>query len=492
MSLPSCKKNSAQCGVTGEPCPTKAPTSCIPSYGTTSTAPLRELGSVDDPRFIEITDVLVRDKRAYVCTAVQGLLVYDIENPKSMEVLASVKLRLGNARYSRCQHVFLSGNVAYVTSRGDEIQPRSFLMAYDLSDLSRPKEVLAYSPEQMSLEGVAVKGAYLFLPIHQKGLLILKKEGSGVKLVKTLGGFSNAWGIALYQHYAVLADGDAGLKIVDIRTPEKAAIVGQVALSGFARQLVIAKGRAFVALGSSGFAIVDLQKPVAPKVLAQVPTPYSILDLELSGDTVFAANWTDIRAYDVSQPDKPLLTGTLILSPRLKQDSFTRNLAIGAKGDTVFVGEWEGLRAVAYQKQQTPILTVAERSLSFPLLQTGKSSAHSLVLKNEGQKTLELSVKIIGPDYSVKPSSLKVAPGKEEVLEVQFTSNAPGPSKGCLILQTNDPQHPHQTISLSGNQKGLRAGELHPDFSFASLKGKRYELKRFKGKIVILSYFATF
>jgi len=458
---------------------------------------IREIGTANDSTFIEITDVLVKGRYAYVCTGVEGFLIYDLQKPGAMKVIGKAYSKQANPGFPRCQNSFVDGNYAFIANHSDEFQPTSFIAAFDISNPTAPKEVASYFDKSASFEGFAVRKGFLFATSHRTGLWILSFQKNKLRLETKLTGFKNAWGVALLAQHLLVADGIGGLKVVDIYDPKKPKIVATLTLPGFARRVVVKGNTAYLALGTDGFVMVDITQPTKPKMLAQVPTSHTIIDLEVSGDYVFATNWVDLRVYNVKQPKSAYLEGRWTLTSRTAT-SFTRNLAIGLGPGTspgsymMYAGEWEGLRSVEFKSTgRLPIAVVTEHRLFFPKVTPGKIDARSIKVSNDGGQTLQISAATQGP-FTVLPKRLSIAPGKSDVLEVRFAPTSTGSATGGLSLNTNDPNLTFLKLPLLGNQSGGAVGDVHPDFTLRSLDGKNHSLKSLRGKVVMLSYFATF
>jgi hypothetical protein len=70
---------------------------------------------------------------------------------------------------------------------------------------------------------------------------------------------------------AYLADGEAGLQVIDISDPGNPSRVGYVALNG------------------AGLAVVDVAIPSDPRLIGTITTPDSPYDVETYGNMVYAA-----------------------------------------------------------------------------------------------------------------------------------------------------------------------------------------------------------
>lgn len=118
-------------------------------------------------------------------------------------------------------------------------------------------------------------------------------------------------GIALEQHLAYLADGTAGLLILDISEPAAPAFVAARDTPGTATALVIENGLAFVADGDGGLQIIDASNPAMPEIVGSFPTAEPALGLCVASGVAYIAVGLDgMLTIDVSDPANPALLGS--------------------------------------------------------------------------------------------------------------------------------------------------------------------------------------
>ncbi|QKK07743.1 MAG: hypothetical protein HND58_05860 [Planctomycetota bacterium] len=118
-------------------------------------------------------------------------------------------------------------------------------------------------------------------------------------------------GIALEQHLAYLADGTAGLLIIDISEPAAPAFVAARDTPGTATALVIENGLVFVADGDGGLQIIDVSNPAMPEIVGSFPTAEPALGLCVASGVAYIAVGLDgMLTIDVSDPANPVLLGS--------------------------------------------------------------------------------------------------------------------------------------------------------------------------------------
>ncbi|MFB3881611.1 MAG: S-layer homology domain-containing protein [Armatimonadota bacterium] len=100
-----------------------------------------------------------------------------------------------------------------------------------------------------------------------------------------------AKGVAWSGDYALVADGDAGLRIIDVSSPGAPVEVSHIDLAGGDAEAVATYGRvAVVADGNNGVSVVDFNKPATPFEIAHYDTPGWATDVKLLDNQAWVAD----------------------------------------------------------------------------------------------------------------------------------------------------------------------------------------------------------
>src|SRR6185503_5426582 len=91
-----------------------------------------------------------------------------------------------------------------------------------------------------------------------------------------------------------VADGSAGLAVLDVSSPSQASIVRQVNLGGAARAVAAAAGIAYVGTASGQLISVDL---ASGAILARARAGSIIHDIAFGGDALFVLAGNELRSY---------------------------------------------------------------------------------------------------------------------------------------------------------------------------------------------------
>lgn len=455
--------------------------------------PLVELGRMPGSTFVEILEVRVgTGDRVYFCSGVKGLNVVDASAPESMVRTHQLVSAAGSLSYPRCQHIALAGDLLYYSNKGDEVQPSAFISAWNMNtSAAQPDEVASWSPDGLTIEGIAAQGNFLYAAVHEGGLRILELTGSGLEERGSVAGLGNAWHVAVDGDYAYVADGSS-LAVVNIADPAATSIVGRVDLAGTGQSVEYdpTTERAYVATGQSGIAIVDLSDKTAPAILGVADSRGTALQVSIDGDFAVVADWNDVRVYDVSDPTQPVLRATERIS---SDDAFPRVLGVAARGGVIYAGEWTGFYSLRFHPERSaPDIFTNERSFEFGNVATDQQDAIAVIVGNQGTEPLVAwSVEISGP-FTLDRSAAIIEPGELEVFEVLFEPTKAIQEFGILTIRSDDPDDMPLTTVVTGNRSGFGVGDASPEVAVQLLSGGTWQLSEQLGDVVVLAYFATF
>jgi len=155
--------------------------------------------------------------------------------------------------------------------------------------------------------------------------------------------------------YAYVADGPAGLGVVDVSDPRDPEEVGHCVMMGDAYGVAVAGGHAFVACDSAGLRVVDISSPQNPRDIGHCRTSLpSTRDVAVTGSYAYVSGcfpdvWSGLSVVDVSLPQNPQEVGTCgtpgIFSGR-----------VTVAGNYVYLADWDGgLRVIDVSDPQNPL-----------------------------------------------------------------------------------------------------------------------------------------
>jgi len=460
---------------------------------------VQHLGRGEGDDFVEILDVVGTSKMAYVCTGTQGLSIWNL-SPASRPALLVENVGpdgLSHPKFPRCQHVALDASTQRVaiTNRGDEVQPVPFLQIYDVTQARQPKPVAGWSGHE-SIEGVALHGDRVIAAAHRDGLLLLeRKKDRLVEVGRFRDESSNAWMPVRIQNsakheYLLVAEGETGLRSYRLNG-NRLQLSATIALPGSSKDIAVRGSTAYVAT-SGGVSLVDVSDPAKPRVLSEIDTPGTALAVAPIGDDAIAvADWNAVRVVDVSKPESPHIESSETVPTR---GAFSRVLALDALDDgRILAGEWEGFHVLQLgSRQPAPDIDVPASHFAGRVA-AGHASTVRIEVHNRGGEPLVITdVQSTHPALTPNVRQLTIAPRSSAELRSTLRPTSDDASKASLRLCSDDPDEPSVSVDVWANRPEVEVGDPAPEFDLVDLDGQRWSSRALKGKILVLSYFATF
>lgn len=176
--------------------------------------------------------------------------------------------------------------------------------------------------------------------------LMLKSYGLGqdqhLKLVSQIGGESAA--VAISGHLAFLGEGTS-LDVIDISSLDHPKQLSKVMLPQIPQGMIASKDMLYIADGEAGLLIVDISNPNSLKIRGNHRTRSSASGLDLIGTTLFLASG-DLQILDASNPDLPQLKGSYEAGDAV---------AVTVQGDYAYVAlEETGMLVLDVKDQSSP------------------------------------------------------------------------------------------------------------------------------------------
>ena len=152
----------------------------------------------------------------------------------------------------------------------------------------------------------------------------------------------NAHGVAVANNYAYVADGGAGLRIIDVSNPSNPFEVGYYDTPSAAGGVAVANSYAYVADYLAGLRIIDVSNPRNPFEVGYYDTPGYAYGVALANNYAYVADeGAGLRIIDVSNPRNPYEVG-YYNTPSFAWDvAVANNYAYVADGDA-------GLRIIEF------------------------------------------------------------------------------------------------------------------------------------------------
>lgn len=312
-------------------------------YDITDLNAIEQVGSFSD--FLNANQVEIDEGGLYVSDKDSALHIVDAEVSLSSQSVSSTEKQQG-----RAQSVAVNGNYAYLAYVDQGLR------VVDIANPNSPVEVATHDSSGEAI-GVDLSGDFIYLADGTAGLRVLFLESSGSENIKLeeiavidtpgeahqvsvvgqtvyladgSGGLrvismvnpaqpvslgwedtpGNAKSVAVFEDYAYIADGPAGLRVINILDGSKPAEVGAIDIVGQARAVVVRqitdpveRTLAYVAAEEGGLRVIDVSDPKNPLEIGSFTAYETVLDLDLSGDSVLLAtgSW-GLRVVSVADP----------------------------------------------------------------------------------------------------------------------------------------------------------------------------------------------
>jgi hypothetical protein len=246
--------------------------------------------------------MVIEGNRAYVSNEGCGFGIYDIGDPGNLRLLGSFVVTSFMTDLAVAPpYVYLAGS-----TYGFGI--------IDVSDPAAPVEI-AWLPGPEYAQGVDVRGGRAYV-VNGWGVTVYDVEDPTAPAVLGTLPVIEARAVALAGDYAFLPSNYRGVQIVDIRHDQPVEPLADLAPVGQTYDVAACGRFAYMAEGSAGLAVVDLTEPAHPLVLATAALPNGDSARKIAADgarvCVTGAS-QQLHLFDVSEPDQPVLLSSALL-----------------------------------------------------------------------------------------------------------------------------------------------------------------------------------
>lgn len=427
--------------------------------------------------FAELLDVEIYSPNIAYVVGVGGFVFMDISNLTNPSFIG--RYDPGNI-YIRFYNGKASGNLAIGAARFDG------LYFIDISNLSQPTLYNHYSATNFSYESVDFQANYAYAAAHQEGVEVLDiaSPANPVRL-QIIPGLQNAWDVFVDTTHLYVADGAGGLKIYSLLDPGNPQLTSSTPTTGHAKEVVVQNNIAYVVLGASGVDIIDVSDPNNPVRVSNFSNLFGIVNhISIENGYLFAATWELILVVDVSVPSNPTLVAT--------EDTPTRAMGVEAIENKVLVADWNRFKTYTFSNNNEPDIHVKPTVYDFGYQGPQNAITKQFQIYNLGETDLQVeNIGINHPQFSVSPTNLVVPPNSMQNVDVSFIPTNPNYIFERLIFHTNDTDELTKEVEIFAGESGLAPGDTAPNFNLRDLGGVYHDLSSYRGKIVILAFFAS-
>lgn len=239
-------------------------------------------------------DVVLVGDYAYVVNG--HLRIYDISDP------SSPTLHDTHGFSSALFRIVHEGNLLVGTNHTSS----SYVITIDTTEAVNPVEL-----------GSLYLGGTLRYLVLDAGLLYACQNTAGLRIIDVstpetpfLAGafevFSVARDVAVSGDYCYLVADRSDLHVLDVSDPTEPVHLGRIDLPGDPMHIVIRDHLAYVSSTGAGLLILDLADPVQPTLLSSITVPSNPADICLKANVLFIPGGNDgVYIYDITDPAFP-------------------------------------------------------------------------------------------------------------------------------------------------------------------------------------------
>ncbi|MFH1230375.1 MAG: hypothetical protein V1709_02645 [Planctomycetota bacterium] len=213
-------------------------------------------------------------------------------------------------------------------------------------------------PDSYSLSGsynidcaqdVYVSGNYAYVADGNSGLRVIDISNPKIPILSgSCDTPGSAYGIYVSGNYAYVADGSSGLQVIDISNSRAPIRVGSCDTPGSAYGIYVSGNYAYLADVSSGLQIIDISNPKIPILSGSYDTPSSAYGIYVSGNYAYVADVSlGLQVIDISNPESPIRVGNCDTNSYAQDVYISGNYAYVANG-------YSGLQIIDISNPKAP------------------------------------------------------------------------------------------------------------------------------------------
>ncbi len=440
----------------------------------------RETGIEEFTFFVEILDAEVYPDNPdliYVL-GVGGFLFIDVSDTNEPQLIGRHTPPTILERYYNGQ---ATGSLAVAAAREDGLD---FI---DISNVTNPDLLTRYCHNEFAYESVVFRDSIAWAAVHSDGLEILdiSDPASPTQIAVENTNLENTWDVFLDGDMLYIADGPSGLKIFNLSEPASPKYISSIPLSGYCKEVIVHNDLAYIAVGAAGFDIVDVSNPAQPQFLSNYRGGFGLTNhLAYDNGVIFTASWELVEAVNVSDPLNPVRIAT--------EETPLRAMGIAARDGRVFVTDWWEFRAYNFEDFAVPDIHIKPEDHDFGFQGVGVPITEEYRIHNLGESDLEINnITSPLPQFTISPTTLSVPPGDTGRVDITFTPTGVGTRFTVLTFSNNDPDEAEKRISVFGGESRLSPGDSAVGFTLNDIDGNIHMLEQYRGKVVLLIFFAT-
>ena len=255
-------------------------------------------------------------------------------------------------------------------------------------------------------------------------------------------------GVVIEGDYAYIADGNNGLKILDVKNPSIPQVVGFYDnQTGFASDLSVSGNYAYIADGFDGLKVVDITNPATPTLTASYANVSYANDVAVAGDYIYLADgFLGLKVFTLTDNTQLSLVGSFNTS------GYAKGLSV--VDDHVYIADSNGssLQIIDIQNPTDP-RQVGSYGASGKVQEVSIVDHYAYIASDDGG--LEV-IDISNPGEPRQVGANNAAQSANAVTVVGNYAFVADGEAGLQIFEVSDPTNP--TLFNSYNTPGIATG----------------------------------
>jgi hypothetical protein len=216
----------------------------------------------------------------------------------------------------------LAGDYAYLTGFSTLIQ------VIDISYPWRPNIIATVQDYGGDSIEIYNNYAYITWRFGSEMYIVDISNPAAPKKISTIY-FTNPMKFTVYSDTGFLADGGAGLKILNMSNPANPTVIGTYNTDGYAYDVKVRDNIAYLADEEKGLKIFDVSNLSNPVLVNSIETFNAALNIELCGNYAYVIDFgVGVKVLDITNPAAPVVVGNKNTPTRqLNMTSFRSYLA---------------------------------------------------------------------------------------------------------------------------------------------------------------------
>ncbi len=229
------------------------------------------------------------------------------ENSRKYEFIKVSEITSEYGKPGSAFNCFVEGDYLYIAAGSGGVK------IYKISDPSTPVFVSSFDEQVSYVIDVFVKGNYLYVADFEKGLLILDiTQKSSPSLIKTLDLAGFVQDVYVKDSYAFVCTRNGGLYILDVSIPPQTKVVSNFSALQNPLNVTVSGNYAYVA-DYTNLIIIDTSLKSDPKIIGKIPAELHIENVFVNRGYLYVVDnlvgKANFKIYDLTEPTNLILKG---------------------------------------------------------------------------------------------------------------------------------------------------------------------------------------